>query len=497
MDPMICARRLRACLMTFALVVFAGGTAAVHAQTCPSGTYTYTFTSFCPFPIWIGQHSTTAKQSYPPVSKNWALAPGCTSNSQCGSRQACHQSGPGVPGQCTCAQNADCPGGAPCSNGLCATVATFCMPQTWSSGAFWPRTNCTTSGNNLNCLTGQCATPGLLDCGFGNNGGSPQNPVTQLEVTTTPSGGNYDVSINAGYNVEMKITPTGATQKGALCHWAGCTSDINKTCPSALQAKASGSVIGCLDPCTQCLRSSPAALSCSTAISKDASGNTPSTTTPCTGTGGGLPSYQDMYCAKNVKGDGNSQASSNQGTPTAFAAEDCPVGTIFTTSLSKFAPPTGMGVCIDPSNPNYANAAGACSASTIGKPCGGYLILKYFDALGYTCQSAAYNNAGDNQTAYVCVPPTTSGLATCASPAGNTPLYQGTGGVFNAAWLTAGLQAGGGTTPYYQLFKTACPQAYTWQYDDDSGGFACSGLTGFQVALCGSLATDSMAYASE
>jgi hypothetical protein len=84
----------------------------------------------------------------------------------------------------------------------------------------------------------------------------------------------------------------------------------------------------------------------------------------------------------------------------------------------------------------------------------------------------------------------TSGLAACQDPSGLTPLYQGVGGVFNAAWLTAGLQAGGGTTPYYQTFKTACPQAYTWQYDDDSGGFACttSSLTGFDVTLCGSAA---------
>lgn len=484
MDPTLCARLL-------VLTALIGAAGAAHPQACPSGTYTYTFTSFCPVPIWIGQHSTGATQSYPPQSQNWALAPGCTSNTQCGTNSVCQQPTSGAPGQCTCSQSADCPGGAPCNNGLCANTATFCMPQTWSSGTFWPRTHCTTSGANLNCLTGQCATPGLLDCGFGNNGGSPQNPVTQLEVTTTTQGGNYDVSINAGYNVEMKITPTGGTPSGANCHWAGCTSDINAVCPTALQVTStgtpSGTVIGCLDPCTQCLRTDPAALTCGSTITKDASGQAPSKTTPCTGTGGGLPTYQDMYCAKNAEGDGNSQASGNQGTPTAFAAVDCPVGTTFTTAIANFTPPTGMGVCIDPSNPNYKNAAGACSATTIGQPCGGYKILNYGDALGYTCQSATYATGSGNQTAYVCVPPITSGLATCSAPAGNTPLYQGSGGVFNAAWLTAGLQAGGGTTPYYQTFKTACPQAYTWQYDDDSGGFACTGLTGFDVTFCGSL----------
>jgi len=79
----------------------------------------------------------------------------------------------------------------------------------------------------------------------------------------------------------------------------------------------------------------------------------------------------------------------------------------------------------------------------------------------------------------------------------HTPLYTGVGGVFNASWVQAGMQAGSGGTPYYQTFKRACENAYSWQYDDDSGGFACyatplaSGgatLTGFDVTFCGSQA---------
>jgi hypothetical protein len=50
-----------------------------------------------------------------------------------------------------------------------------------------------------------------------------------------------------------------------------------------------------------------------------------------------------------------------------------------------------------------------------------------------------------------------------------------------------------GTTPYYQTFKTACPAAYTWQYDDSASGFACTvadtvppsgAFTGFNVGFC-------------
>lgn len=489
------SRVARSCaaLPLFALFALTSKADELQAKTaCASGTYLYTFKSACNFPIWIGQHATVGTKSYPPNGGNWAIAGACTSTAQCPSGRTCNGSAD-RPGQCSCRQNSDCAGGANCVGGFCATSATFCMPQTWTSGTFWPRTVCTPGASGtLTCATGQCGGgSGMLDCGVGNNGGSPQNPVTQLEVTTAPGTANYDVSINAGYNVEMRVVPRGGTPSDVNCHWAGCIRDLNATCPAALQLKSGGNVVGCLDPCTQCVRNNPTALNCATSITTDVSGHTPAKTTPCTGstTRGSLPTYQDMYCAKNVEGDGNSQASSNQGTPTAYAQLDCPVGTIFTTQFASFKPPTGMGVCINPANPNYANSVGTCSASTVGQGCGGYLFLNYDDALGYTCQSVGYSSGGNALTAYVCVPPVTSGLAACQAPAGNTPLYQGTGGVFNAAWLTAGLQAGGGTKPYYETFKEACPQAYTWQYDDDSGGFACttSKLTGFDVTFCDSL----------
>lgn len=54
-----------------------------------------------------------------------------------------------------------------------------------------------------------------------------------------------------------------------------------------------------------------------------------------------------------------------------------------------------------------------------------------------------------SNTAYTSLPPTTSGLGTCKTvPELTQPaLYTGVAGVFNAAWLTAGLQAGANGTP--------------------------------------------------
>lgn len=164
-----------------------------------------------------------------------------------------------------------------------------------------------------------------------------------------------------------------------------------------------------------------------------------------------------------------------------FSQADCPSGSTCTTKgfPKDFQPPAGMGACINPSNPNYSNAFGTCSASTVGAPCGGYLQgYSQNKALGYTCQPVTYSQG----TAYVCLPPLTSGMGTCVQ--GSPTLYTGVGGVFNPAWVTAGTTAGGGT-PFYETFHAACPTAYAWQFDDPVGGFSCTGTTGFTVTFCG------------
>jgi hypothetical protein len=410
------------------------------------------------------------------------------------------------------------------------------MPKVWDSGTFWPRTGCvldeTASPATLTCQTGAChstvdkSTAQLLDCSVSNNGGSPTNPVTQFEVTSTASSLNYDVSIASGFNVEVYADPVGggrikpgtpATQIAA-CFSAGCTADLNATCPDNLKLYDTGDptkVIGCVDPCRKCDDGSTA-LKCSDTFEGQSY-------TDCSA-GTGNVTYYDMYCAKN-KSDGYAQASPNQGTPTAFGAADCfpDTGFVIPAFASGYALPAGQGVCLYIGEPQtdiahfndygWADAASSttknCGGTTAdsytpladGTPCGGYLTKQadnstgYPEALGYTCQTATYTDSLNNtKTAHLCMPPVNSGLGTCKkNNSGNAPLYTGVGGVSNESWLTAGITAGGGSVPYYETFKAACPAAYTWQYDDLASGFGCdptkqvtngSAFTGFNVTFC-------------
>jgi hypothetical protein len=506
-------------LLPFLLAVPPSG----YSQFCGSSDNTYQFVNWCTHPVWLAERSTADPTAYPPQSGNWAVAGLCTDNAACPSG-LCDVNG----GRCTCTTPADCPGGAVCeADGKCGNVATICVPQNWSSGTFWPRTGCTLDDSvtpaTLACDTGACfnsSGTALLDCSVGNGGGSPTNPVTQFEVTSSTASVNYDVSIAAGYNVETKATPVGGglvvpgtpSTDVVACYDAGCTADLNATCPEALQVVESGQVIGCLDPCTRCQRSDPpAALQCDTLLSDQ--------WTSCTSTTGSV-TYEDLYCAKNFS-DGNPQASPNQGTPTAFSQLDCAPVTSFVTPtfVSSYTLPAGQGVCLYTSAPQstisnfndygWADAqsgttknCGGSSPLPDGTACGGYLTVQsdgsyYTDAIGYTCQTATYPlAAGGTQTAHLCMPPTTTGLGVCTEDlAGGLPLYSGTGGVANAAWITAATAAGGGTTPYYVPFKIACEAAYAWQYDDIASGFGCtvastvggnSTFTGFDVSFCSS-----------
>ena len=525
------------------------GDALAQAQ-CASDQYTYTFTNYCSIPVWVGESAdATNLHSYQPQGGNWELAAQCKANSDCRSG-TCDTN----VGQCTCIAASDCtldatPGGATCqANGRCATTSTFCMPKAWTSGTFWPRTFCNApDGTHLDCQTGQCtasgAMNGLLDCGVGTT--SPTNPVTQFEVTSgTPMPGtnyaNYDVSLVAGENVEMKVTPVGGSvpvpglplSDSVACYVAGCSDNLNATCPTNLQVKSGNTVIGCLDPCTQCQRTAPlgstpnptvyAALMCDQAIALDSLGVAPVATTNCSGVTGGSPTYQDMYCAENfIEGSRsvnkipNAQASPNQGTATAFSQADCVPGkTFIVPSYPNGDKPPG-GVCLDasPQPPNttpnsndfswtsYGSVATNCNALPELTPCGGYLTqaASYADALGYACHTMSYVDNGNNpQKAHLCLPPVISGLGTCTYDSQQQlPLYTGVGGVFNASWIQAGIQAGSAGIPYYQIFKNACAGAYSWQYDDVASAFACyatpvagggAAFSGFNVTFCGSQA---------
>ncbi|WP_329140331.1 Thaumatin pathogenesis-related protein [Streptomyces sp. NBC_01476] len=109
-------------------------------------------------------------------------------------------------------------------------------------GRIWGRTGCTGDAAGT-CLTGDCTTT----CG------GPTTPTTLGEFTFNAYAGMdfYDVSMVDGSNLPMfiNISHTSSTDpvSSSGCYQGTCTSPID--CPSAMQAKNGGQVIGCEPPC--------------------------------------------------------------------------------------------------------------------------------------------------------------------------------------------------------------------------------------------------------
>jgi hypothetical protein len=460
-------------------------------------------------PIWVG----AAGPDDVTPSNGWELAGICNANSDCASGQTCKN------GFCSCTSSTDCHGATCGTNGTCVNQTTLALKPHWN-GRIWPRTECSGSGAALICKTGDCN--GQLDCkGSSAKGATLFEPNFGVENTAD----FYDVSLVSGYNVPLSVKPkipsdtlgwnpnqsysgaasiiqnvNGTTLRffanpggnsgntppnwpaaatlqqqlhdnqilwqnfGGKCGTVGCVADLNSTCPVGLQVKDHGTVISCIDPCTACSEATPdPSLKCQSLINPSNSAE---------GT------YQDMYCCKKVAGGvGTSMASGLGGTPTCFADNDCAPATTCTKNPALQTPltlPPGSGICF-PTDPK------GCVIGS-NDACSNYPFPNYRCNTLTTSQQAA------------CLPPTISGLGdilknpvtscnadvdchgtgACINKVCQPPdVYTGTCGVFNPDWVKAGIQAGGGTTAYYELFRNACPTGYAWQFDDDAGQYTC------------------------
>jgi hypothetical protein len=322
--------------------------------------------------------------------------------------------------------------------------------------------NCLIASNSLgqgNCQTGDCG--GLLEC-FDTSA----NGATLFEAAFDAGSGGvtdfWDVSIVSGYNIPIQVTPSTGCTTG---YTAGCHNDLNKTCPTALEIlNPKGTVVGCIDPCDACTGANPpAALDCAT--------------------------NQDLYCCKDHTNEVIMQ-SCNSGSAVCFGSNDCPPGTTCDTGgLSGRTLPSGVGVCITPINVfgcTAKDAGSSCPGMTNVDPLG--CSLTPYPNIDYTCETLT-----DNPTVAVCVAPDTSGfgtLTTNSAPATCNYIaqeYSGCCGPFNAGWVNAATTAGGGTTPFYTLFKNACASAYTYQFDDIASQVTCddsAGETDYAVTFC-------------
>ncbi|EPS64190.1 hypothetical protein M569_10590, partial [Genlisea aurea] len=117
------------------------------------------------------------------------------------------------------------------------------VPGKWS-GRVWGRQYCEFDDKGKgSCATGDCS--GQLRCrGFS---GSP--PATVVEMTLGSSYSDlhfYDISLVDGFNLPVSMRPV----EGAPgCGIASCETDINACCPSALEVRAGGKVVGCKSAC--------------------------------------------------------------------------------------------------------------------------------------------------------------------------------------------------------------------------------------------------------
>ncbi|XP_021719620.1 cysteine-rich receptor-like protein kinase 25 isoform X2 [Chenopodium quinoa] len=130
------------------------------------------------------------------------------------------------------------------------------------AGSIWGRTLCSFDHNgNFSWETGDCGT-GKIEC----QGRSSPNLVTVAGFRIGQIGNQcmYFISVEAGYNLPMMVTPEGVI--GARCVVTGCVFNLeNSICPPSLRViNKNLSMIGCRNPCDdakQCCKTWPMCLS--------------------------------------------------------------------------------------------------------------------------------------------------------------------------------------------------------------------------------------------
>jgi hypothetical protein len=123
---------------------------------------------------------------------------------------------------------------------------TITVPNHWN-GRFWGRTGCHFDAvGKGGCETGDCG--GRFQCtGFG----AIPATLAEYDLDAWDHLDFYDVSMVDGSNLPMYINQFGGRGKDPIsadgCSAAGCTKAV--ICPSVLQIKAAGAVVGCISAC--------------------------------------------------------------------------------------------------------------------------------------------------------------------------------------------------------------------------------------------------------
>jgi hypothetical protein len=131
---------------------------------------------------------------------------------------------------------------------LAGESLTITVPNHWN-GRFGGRTGChfNTSGTGR-CQTGDC--DGRFECpGFG----AIPATLAEYDLDAWDHLDFYDVSMVDGSNLPMYINQFGGSGRDRIsldgCSPAGCTKAV--VCPSVLQVRAGGRVVGCISACAR------------------------------------------------------------------------------------------------------------------------------------------------------------------------------------------------------------------------------------------------------
>ncbi|KIY72297.1 Osmotin, thaumatin-like protein [Cylindrobasidium torrendii FP15055 ss-10] len=122
---------------------------------------------------------------------------------------------------------------------------TITVPDNWTAGRIWGRTDCDFSTNPgpTSCVTGGCN--GGLECDPSTGTGVPPATVAEWTLSAAGDADWYDVSLVDGFNLPVTITPT------AGCSEASCPVDLNPDCPAEIAGPtgANGANAGCKSAC--------------------------------------------------------------------------------------------------------------------------------------------------------------------------------------------------------------------------------------------------------
>lgn len=331
-----------------------------------------------------------------------------------------------VSGTCACKADTDCREGGVCqANGLC-------------SGQCGP--------GGIACETGDCG--GVLGCPVGVAGDAP---ATLAELTLQRGKANfdfYDVSMVDGFNVPVQITPSASARKNpksgasGVTLWCGrpgcadastCAKQANASCPSF----------------ASCL--------CDWSIDESTCPNAMRAVAPvaCTSDADCSPGTCDTSTVPHVctcKSDAHCPAS----------APTCGVNANIQLKKKRVC-----GHYVGCASPEQACAAD--KRMRVHDPgVGPFKCVRFRDLYG--CMGA---HAGSCYT--------TGADETCCgcpawSPGGNAGPFPEAGSCqsSNTKWTRR-------VEPFVDTFKSACPTAYSFQYDDPTSTYNCSGKAGTPV----------------